>query len=304
MKAVNGDVNRSTVEFDIELEPTRHAEMDEGRRSTLLSSVHANGLAGHRPSTPPAYSIQLNDTMRIDIDDTADQLPRRQPAPSSPTRDHVRPQRQSRRRRPPEQEDDVATSRQKTVVDPEPPPRPSRRRRQMPVVYEDSRPSRNSDHVGNDVEVFGDDEVFGVVNHNAETYRSVITTGADRTRAGDDLPRVVRGSILIRNSIDTTGLPRHIDVVTGDSDAESDVAFVAEDNTNMFHGRYRQSRENPIYLSDPEQSPDEVDKGPTVNSRTYVSTRSRQNRRQDRRANNATSIVDDFDKNVKISRGT
>jgi len=68
----------------------------------------------------------------------------------------------------------------------------------------------------------------------------------------DDLPKVVRGSILIKNSIDTTGGPRHVDIVAG-SDSDG-TGFVVEDNTNLFHGQYFQSRENPMFHSDPEHS--------------------------------------------------
>ena len=91
--------------------------------------------------------------------------------------------------------------------------------------------------------------------------------------------------------------------VTGGDDDDDDRAsgggasFVVEDNTNMFHGLYRQSRENPLYLSDPELSPDEA----PVDSRTYLTTLT--SRSQRRGATNATSVVDDFDRSVKISRG-
>ena len=302
VSSVSGDVRRSTVEFDIELEPIQLLEMDEGRRSALLSSVHANGLAGQRSASPPRYTIQLNDTMRFDIDGNGDRRSWRQPAPNPPTYEHVRQRRQQRRHRPLEQNGDFMTERQQTVVNQRQPARPSRRRRQIPA--EDSRMSKFN-HISLDEEdEIIDDEDFGVVNHT-ETRRSATTTRGDQQTSVNDLPRVVRGSILIRNSIDTAGTPRHVDVVTGDGDAETDAAFVVEDNTNMFDGLYRQSRENPIYLSDPEQSPDEVD-GAAVDSVVHVSSKSRQNRRQDGRRRNATSIVDGldaFDKNVKISRG-
>ena len=303
VNVLNGDVNRSTVEFDVELEHAQPAEMDDGRRSRLLASVHNNGLSGQRSTSSPLYSIQLNDTMRFDIDGASDRRRLYQPATSPPTYDHVR-QRRQRRHRPPDDEL-TTTERQRTLVDVRPPSKPPRRRRQVPVDYDDSRPLPKSNYISIDDEVI-DDEVYGVMNHNAETRRSAMTTRADRqpsTHVSNDLPRVVRGSILIRNSIDTTGTPLHIDVVTADSDAASDADFVVEDNTNMFHGLYRQSRENPIYLSDTELSPDEADR-PATNSVPYVSTRSQQTRRQEGRAKNTTSMVDDFDKNVKISRGT
>ena len=66
-----------------------------------------------------------------------------------------------------------------------------------------------------------------------------------------DIPQVVRGSILIKNAIDTTGAPKVIDVVEGD---DSDDEVIVEDNVNMFHGAYFQSRENPMYSSDPDLS--------------------------------------------------
>lgn len=296
VRPINGDVNRPTVEFDIELEPTRLVEMDKVRRSTLLSSVHTNGLPTHRSVSPPRYAIQLNDTMHFDIDSGSDKQQRRQRAPNPPTYERIQYQRQQRRQRPSEQDSDLTTERHRAVVDLRPPGRPPRRRRQFPVVYEDSRSTSKANHISVDDEL--DDEDF-------ETRLSAPTTEADRqpsTIDANDLPRVVRGSILIRNSIDTTGTPRHVDVVTADSDAASDATFVVEDNTNMFDGLYRQSRENPIYLSDPEQPSDEVD-GTADNFRVLKSTRSQQIRRQNGRTKNRTFIVDDFNKNVRISRG-
>ena len=271
----NGDVNRSsTVEFDIKLEPDHQQrfEMDELRRNALLSSVQTNGLASQ-----PQYTIQLNDTMRVDVVGSR---------PSPPTYDRVY-QRQQRRRRPQEQAGNH--DRQRTVVDVQS-SRPSRRRRQIQVNHDDD-PSRHIDI--DDVGVIRENEVF-------DAYRSA--TDRQPSDAGD-LPHVVRGSILIRNSLDTAGTPRHVDVVTLDSDGASDTAFVVEDNTNMFDGLYRQSRENPIYLSDPEMSPDEVD-GPAVSSRTFVSRRPQRSRRQGNSSKKTSSIADDFNRSVKISRGT
>ena len=69
-------------------------------------------------------------------------------------------------------------------------------------------------------------------------------------RKVDDLPQVVRGNILIKNSIDTTGGPRVVDVVEADDSDE----IVVEDNVNPFHGQYFQSRENPMYSSDQDLS--------------------------------------------------
>ena len=66
--------------------------------------------------------------------------------------------------------------------------------------------------------------------------------------SGDEYPQVVRGSILIKNAIDTTSAPKVIDVVDDDSDSDYDVT----DNVNPFDNRYLQSRENPMYSSDPD----------------------------------------------------
>ena len=67
----------------------------------------------------------------------------------------------------------------------------------------------------------------------------------------EQIPQVVRGSILIKNAIDTTGAAKVIDVVEG---SDSDEEVMVEDNTNPFHGRYFQARENPMYNSDPDLS--------------------------------------------------
>ena len=68
--------------------------------------------------------------------------------------------------------------------------------------------------------------------------------------SAENLPQVVRGNILIKNSIDTTGAPRVVDIV---EENESD-EVVVEDNVNPFHGHYFQSRENPMYSSDQDLS--------------------------------------------------
>ena len=287
---LNSNTSRSTVEFDIELEPVadrnRRVEMEDRHGSRLLASVHSNGLTSQRPMSPPRYGVQLNETMRFDIDSPNDRRTYQQSAANPSNYDPVHQQRQQRRHRPTEQAEDLVTERRRTVVDTRSPPQVSRRRREIPVVYDD------------------DSDVGKTNRINAETRRTVRTDSQSPVHvANNDLPRVVRGSILIQNSIDTSGTPRHVDVVTAGSDATSDAPLVVEDNANMFDGRYRQSRENPIYLSDTELSPDEAD-GSAMNSRVHTSTRSQQNRRQEGHAQNKTSIVDDFDKNVKISRGT
>ena len=65
-------------------------------------------------------------------------------------------------------------------------------------------------------------------------------------------PNVVRGSILIKNSIDTTGAPKVFDVVDGESENDEDP--LCEDNTNMFRRDYFTEKENPMYSSDPDLS--------------------------------------------------
>ena len=326
--ANDGTVNRSTVEFDIELEPVT-AGRTQRHLDLLSTGVHANGL--------PRYAIQLNETMRFDIDSPNSSDPQRTTSnPQLPTYDHGRRQRQPRRQRPPAFPEQQYSERQRTVVDVRPavPYRARRRRQNVPVVPVDDDDEVDSDD--DDVEsspIYNDDddEMLGPhrvpttgrrpfaannddllrVPHDEDKINSRRATTTGNTT--NDLPRVVRGSILIRNSIDTAGTPRHIDVVTtGDTDPDaaggSDTAVVVEDNTNMFDGLYRQSRENPIYLSDPEQSPDDdddVDRSPVVNSRLHTSyTRSRQqNRPQKGRTKNNGTVVDDFDKKVNITRG-
>ncbi len=63
-----------------------------------------------------------------------------------------------------------------------------------------------------------------------------------------DLFQVVRGSILIKNAIDTTGGARVVDVV--EQDGEGDI----DPDTNVF-GRYYQNKENPMYSSDEDLRP-------------------------------------------------
>ena len=243
--------------------------------------------------------------MRFDIDN-ADQRLRRQ-RPSPPRRDDPPTARRPRRQRldasaPPEY--------QRTVVDvrraPEPPSRPARRRRQVPVLADPS-PSRA-------VRDLFDDDAAEMMNHHHEAGRT--DPGEDRVDLAEhrsdpgELPRLVRGSILIRNSIDTAGTPRHVDVVTLDDERGprgGAASFVVEDNANMFHGLYRTSRENPIYLSDPEASPDDDEvRAAVVNSRTYLTAATTAAAAGSRRdaAGGAAVIVDDFDRDVQIGRAT
>lgn len=77
-----------------------------------------------------------------------------------------------------------------------------------------------------------------------------VTTYDETDESGEPIPQVVRGSILIKNTIDTAGKPRVIDVVADDDEEE----FTVEDNSNMFHGKYFQARENPMYNSDEDLS--------------------------------------------------
>ena len=63
---------------------------------------------------------------------------------------------------------------------------------------------------------------------------------------------MVRGSILIKNTIDTTGGARVIDVVEQETDGEGEPLL--DDNTNLFHNTYHQGKENPMYSSDEDLS--------------------------------------------------
>ena len=83
-----------------------------------------------------------------------------------------------------------------------------------------------------------------------EQYLSPVEDYSYAQHTSENIPQVVRGNILIKNSIDTTGAPRVIDVVEAD---ETDEVMV-EDNVNPFHGHYFQSRENPMYSSDQDLS--------------------------------------------------
>lgn len=53
------------------------------------------------------------------------------------------------------------------------------------------------------------------------------------------------------------GWPRLLDVV---ENSDSDEGIVVEENTNLFHGRYFQLRENPLYFSDHEDQDDVEDR--------------------------------------------
>ena len=66
------------------------------------------------------------------------------------------------------------------------------------------------------------------------------------------ITQVVRGSILIKNTIDTTGGARVIDVVETETDGEGEPLL--DDNTNLFHNTYHQGKENPMYSSDEDLS--------------------------------------------------
>lgn len=66
------------------------------------------------------------------------------------------------------------------------------------------------------------------------------------------LAQVVRGSILIKNTMDTTGGARVIDVVETETDGEAEPLL--DDNTNLFHNTYHQGKENPMYSSDEDLS--------------------------------------------------
>ena len=100
-------------------------------------------------------------------------------------------------------------------------------------------------------------------------YESRDAAPLRKTRSGNDdvmpqfvrgvndvMPQFVTGNILIKNSIDTTGAPRIVDVVEDDDVIVDDVI---QEQTNMFHGQYTLRKENPLYSSDPDllSKPDE-----------------------------------------------
>ena len=61
--------------------------------------------------------------------------------------------------------------------------------------------------------------------------------------------KVDRSNFLITNSIDTTSAPKVIDLVE-DDETEEDI--LVDDNVNLFHSKFYQTRENPMYSSDPD----------------------------------------------------
>ena len=115
-------------------------------------------------------------------------------------------------------------------------------------------PTSPSYHVKSVTETHRDRVVMNGTPRRAEDdleqYLSPVEDYSYAQHTSENIPQVVRGNILIKNSIDTTGAPRVIDVVEAD---ESDEVMV-EDNVNPFHGHYFQSRENPMYSSDQDLS--------------------------------------------------
>lgn len=92
-----------------------------------------------------------------------------------------------------------------------------------------------------------------VVGDLTGTVDDAGTASTRGNRGTDGVPPIaVRGSMLVHNSIDLVGWPpRVLDVVETTSD--SDEGIVVEENTNLFHGRYFQARQNPVYFSDHEE---------------------------------------------------
>jgi len=122
----------------------------------------------------------------------------------------------------------------------------------------------------------------------------------------DRLPHIVHGSILIRNAIDTTGGPRHVDIVTDGSSSSSGI--IVEYNTNLFDGLYRQSRENPMSLSDDEDGDPQLrgDRRPPVRSSAEQVFREEHrmttaSTRLDLEDDGVSSGFDDFDNEIPIS---
>ncbi|ELT93459.1 hypothetical protein CAPTEDRAFT_220792 [Capitella teleta] len=114
--------------------------------------------------------------------------------------------------------------------------RPNKPKKRQPVDEDMLSPST---HRGNEAPYkYGDD-----MDDDDDYY---LDDDDDVHSDESDIPKIVRGSILIKNSIDTTSGPKVVDIVEGDSDDDD---YNVEDNTNMFHGQYFQARENPLYSS-------------------------------------------------------
>lgn len=81
------------------------------------------------------------------------------------------------------------------------------------------------------------------------THESAIDDGPGSRRHSEKMPNIVRGSILIKNTFDSTNPPQVVDVVDMDDGDDYDAV---EDNINMFHGKYMSRKENPLYSSNPD----------------------------------------------------
>jgi hypothetical protein len=129
------------------------------------------------------------------------------------------------------------------------------------------------------------DDVAPVENvYEQEALHYINGTYREAAVVEDRLPRIQRGSFLIRNSIDAANPQMVIDAASDsdftDDDDDDDEDQLSTDNINMFDSNYRQTKENPLYSSDPDIScnVDEQLPSPTrrTNKRAPGSTEKRQ----------------------------
>jgi len=123
---------------------------------------------------------------------------------------------------------------------------------------------------------YNDRYVISQVQHtdSPEPAPRFILSGVSDTqqkRTGPVMPKIVRGSYLIKNAMDTTTPARVYDVVEDEDDSDS---LMVESNANVFDGRFLLSKENPLYFSDQERE----DRSP-VRAKKTLSSQERNARR-------------------------
>ena len=150
-----------------------------------------------------------------------------------------------------------------------------------------------------------------VQGEDLEQYLSLaeeepITPTRVKPRESDiEYPQVVRGSILIKNAIDTTGAPKVIDVVEGDTESDDDTLI--HDNVNPFHGHYFQARENPMYSSDPDlrAEREQQQKGKPGFTKVFEQVQKSSTSRNYNQGNGGLDYPEneDFDTEITVTRG-
>lgn len=207
-----------------------------GTGTSGVSTTSANG-------PPPRFTMAIDQTMTLDY------VPKEheQPQPPPPLHENVEPGRHKANIY-------LADSRKvetNTYFEPEPTPLQTSR----VYVSGDDEPDRARGSRTGRMTKMSTQRTYAA--DDLAQYMSP-TEDVDYDTDDDDMPHFVRGSILIKNSMDTIGAPKVIDVVEGE---DSEEEFVVEDNTNPFHGKFFQLRENPMYNSDQDlsQMKDETD---------------------------------------------